>query len=44
MDPVQQESAIPLPQAPIPEALQAQFRQLATEYFEDKEANTTEEQ
>ena len=42
---MQQESAIPMPQTPpLPEALQAQIRQLATDYFEDKEANTTAEQ
>lgn len=42
---VQQESAaIPMPEAPLPEALQGQMRVWANEWFEDKEANATEAQ
>ena len=39
MDQVQQESAIPMPKAPFPEALQTQIMALATDWFEYKEAN-----
>ena len=44
MDQVQEESAIPLPQAPIAEAIQGQLRVWANEWFEDKEANATQAQ